>query len=298
MTINTDIIDHQFSLSIDKLSVTYKDHNKERVQRTGDRLIYLMDTGQFPKGQIHPGQRHRIQAIIPIDDQNQKLVLSIGARQSDIADYRVEYNPSKIGPEGRSFVRYVLNTIFEFDATELLMSGKVTRIDIALDMDGLSVDSVLVRHKGMRKFMVVSTGGCPRTLYHGASKANQVAIYDRPDHEGRLRTEKRMKPMCAGRALPELKNPFTRIQIVPVRHMIPYLGGANLEQFCDSVRIRGFRHVLGTLTASQRRGINSVLADPALSQLPSHDLIWSLWRDLLRECGLLDDDCPILQAAE
>ena len=88
MTI-TKAIDRTFSLSIDKLSFTYKDDDKDRVQRTGDLLINLMDSGHLPRGQIRPGQRHRIQAMIPIDDLDQKLVLSIGARNPDIADYRV-----------------------------------------------------------------------------------------------------------------------------------------------------------------------------------------------------------------
>lgn len=246
--------------------------------------------------QLH-GQRHRFQAIIPVDAK-QTLLVSIEAYHSDTSDYRIEYNPSKIGSEGRSFVRQALDAIFEIGSNELHMGGNVTRIDIALDMDGLSVDSVLVRNKGMRKFIVVSTGGFPKTLYHGTAKANQMTIYDNPDHEGRLRTEKRTKPKCIGRELINMKNPFVEIQLIPVRLIIPYLDGANIEQFCDSVRIRGFRRVLSTLADWQRRGINKVLADPTLSLLPSYELIWSRWPDLLRECGLLDCHYPVMQAAE
>ena len=295
MTIDADA---QFMLSVDKLSLTFRDHDDDRIQRTADRLIHMVESGQWINAQLRPGNRHRLQCKIPINGFNQSLILEVAARHRDTSAYRLEYNPWKIGDHGRSRVNTILDSIFEQGSRQLLMAGKVTRIDAALDLHELSVNDVLVRHRGMRRFMVVSTRGRPRSLYHGNSKSNQAVIYDRSDEGAKiLRIEKRLKPNCLGADLLELKNPFTRIQLVPVNLIIPVLDGLNLEHLCDSIRLRGFRHVLAALTSRQRKGIENVLTDTSHSLLPSPDLIWSHWPSALHECGLLGDTA-LSEAAE
>lgn len=288
----------QFRLSIDKISITFRDQNSDRVQRTINRLVSIVEADQLIGAELRRGDRYHLHCEVPLNGSNQKLLLQLGARDRNTSSYRVEYNPSKIGPQGRLRVRNILDLIFEFGSDLMLMAGKVTRIDVALDLHDLSVDEVLVRHKGMRKFTVVSTGGRPRTLYHGNSRSNQAAIYDKIDNGARiLRIEKRLKPNCLGDDLPGLKNPFVRMQLVPVDLMVPVLDGLNLEHLCDSIRLRGFRHVLGGLPSRQRRAIKNVLSDPDGSLLPSPDLIWWRWWPLLYECDLLGASA-VSEAAE
>lgn len=286
----------QFRLSIDKISITFRDHDPNRIQRTGDRLIHMVESGDLMNAHLRKGKQHKLQCEIPINGTGHTLLLQVGARYRDASPYRAEYNPSKIGNFGRSHVQTILSSVFEFGGHDLLMAGKVTRIDVALDLNDLSVDDVLVRQRGMRKFTVVSIGGCPRSLYHGGSRANQAAIYDRPG-EKVLRIEKRLKPNCLGADLAVLNNPFALIQLVPVHLIIPVLNGLNLEHLCDSIRLRGFPHVLRTLPRSQRQAIKKILADPAGSLLPSAGLVWSRWIPLLNECDLLSA-MPLSEAAE
>ena len=66
----------------------------------------------------------------------------------------------------------------------------------------------------------------------------------------------------------------------------PFLNGMIPDQFFDSIRVRGFTHVLATLTAAQRRAIKAVLKDPAQSALPSTEEVWRSWPELLRNSGL------------
>jgi len=170
---------------------------------------------------------------------------------------------------------------------DLLRDSVVTRIDIALDLPGLSVDSILVRSIRSRVHGIYSNQhGTPETQYLGKVKSNQSTVYTKEGADGRkLRTERKTHPRCRANQLQLLPNPFRVIQMVHTDAVRPLLTGMIPDQFFDSVRVRGFTHVLATLPPAQRRALKAVLRDPAQSLLPSMDEIWRSWPDLLKSSG-------------
>ena len=101
-----------------------------------------------------------------------------------------------------------------------------------------------------------------------------------------MRVERRLHPKCRGSQLASLPDPFRVVQMVHTDSLRPFLNGMIPNQFFDSIRIRGFTHVLATLPPAQRRAIKAVLKDPAQSALPSTEEVWRSWPELLRTSGL------------
>jgi hypothetical protein len=277
-----------FRLFIDKISLTCNETDPNRVDETCRRLIKLADTS-FTMN-IKSGLRHRLQCAIRIPGCTPSLLFQAGPRHSDISHYRFELNPSLIGPEGLDQISSFIDTVTDTGSKVLFANGKVTRIDIALDLMGLSLDEVIVRSMGQRKHGVYTNGGGrPETVYLGSAKANRTVAYTKNDEDEDtkfLRIERRMKPYCQGHELPLLPNPFSKVQMISTKSLLPHLDGMIPRQFFDSVRLRGLGHALADLPPGQRRKIKSVMADPDQSLLPSIATIWKGWPHLLNDTGL------------
>jgi hypothetical protein len=149
---------------------------------------------------------------------------------------------------------------------------------------------VIVRSKGQRKHGVYSDQkGRPETQYLGGSRSNQTAAYTKRrknSEDYSLRIERRRKPRCHGYQLAGLPDPFEKIQLIHTHSLLTYLDGLNAEHFFDSIRVRGFTHVLAKLPAPQRRAIKSVLNDAGQSLLPSTSQLWLGWPQVLDDSGL------------
>lgn len=280
-------LEQTFGLSIDKISLTCNDTQQSRVQDTCHRLLEAANSG-FSGLQVKSSRWHHIQCAMPIPNSNGTLLFQAGSRLPGISDYRFEFNPSIIGPEGLNYANSFIDSMTDFGANALFAIGKVTRVDIALDLPGLSLDEVAVRSLGQRKHAVY-TGHKSRleTVYLGSSKANRTVVYTKFNDETEfLRVERRMKPNIRGQDLPQLPNPFDKVQMISTDSLLPYLEGMIPRQFFDSVRMRGIGHVIAELPPGQRRAIKTVLSDSDQSLLPSMQLVWNVWPHVLNQSGL------------
>src|SRR6476619_281901 len=148
MTIETE-------LSIDKISITARDPNSERVKHVCRKLQELADTDPLDRYRIRPSRWRYIECSIPVPISNlhskNHVRFEVGARHSSHPDYRFEFNPAKIAPTGiDEFLNFMkTNTDVGFD--NFISSGIVTRIDLALDLYGLSLETVIVRSRGAQK---------------------------------------------------------------------------------------------------------------------------------------------------
>jgi hypothetical protein len=297
--------DHPWNLSIDKISMVRYDPSPANVIENCERLIEAFEAGRFPGAMLKSGRRHRIQLAIPILDNGSlsgRLLIQAGPRFTGLCDYRFEFNPAILGIAGVDHITAVLDSVFVERGHRLLRNSIVTRIDLALDLYGLSVDQVIVRSSRQRTHGIFSDQhGIPKTIYLGKPKSNQTSVYNRDNDDGlSMRAERRVKPGCRGSQVAFLPDPFRVVQMVHIDSLRPLLNGMIPDQFLDSVRVRGFTHVLATLSPSQRRAIKAVLKDPAQSRLPSTEEVWRSWPQLLKSCGfgfLLEydgDDAPIV----
>jgi hypothetical protein len=297
--------DHQWTLSIDKISLVRYDPSPANVIENCDNLVAAFESGQFPGAMLKNGRRHLIQLAIPILENgllSGRLLIQAGPRFTGVCDYRIEFNPAIVGPAGVDHIIAILNSIFAQGGHHFLRNSFVTRVDIALDLHGLSADQVIVRSSRQRTHGIFSNQkGIPETIYLGKPKSNQTAVYNKKNGEGSsLRLERRTKPKFRGNQLVSLPDPFRVVQMVHTDSLSPFLDGMIPDQFFDSVRVRGFGHVLAALPSAQRKRIEAALKDPTQSRLPSTEEVWRSWPTLLRSSGFSfliendDDDAPIV----
>ncbi|XIA64959.1 hypothetical protein ACFIOY_00265 [Bradyrhizobium sp. TZ2] len=278
-----------WSLSIDKISLVRYDPSPVNVIANCDRLVEAFEAGRFPGAVLKSGRRHRIQLAIPILEDGSlpgRLLIQAGPRFAGLCDYRFEFNPAILGISGVNRVLEILDSILVEHSHHLLRNSFVTRIDLALDLHGLSVDQVIVRSTRQRTHGIFSDQfGIPKTIYLGKPKSNQTAVYNKDSDSPVMRVERRVHPKCRGSDLRLLLDPFRVVQMVLTDSLSPFLKGMIPDQFFDGVRVRGFTHVLATLPAAQRRAIKAVVKDPAQSPLPSTEEVWRSWPQLLRTSG-------------
>lgn len=144
---------------------------------------------------------------------------------------RLDLNPRKLGPKGFAQLRKVLMGTFNLPA--LVAAARITRLDVAIDIVGLSVSEVLLTHQdqGKRSYYVASDGqletinlhrkkslkhpgfdqaGFPKKATHGNQPAGPVIVraYDRAREREALKQPRPFGPA-----------PVTRIEITQRRFL-------------------------------------------------------------------------------
>jgi hypothetical protein len=280
-------LNRYFSLSIDKISFTCNDTNPLLVIKACDRLTDTAN-GFFSGLQVKSSRWHRVQCALPIPNSSSSFLIQAGPRLPGISDYRFEFNPSVIGPLGIEYARSFINSMIDIGFDTLLADGKVTRMDAALDLVGISLDDVIVRSKKQRVHGVYTNQHSQlETVYLGSAKSNRTVVYNKVKGDFRvLRVERRMKPSVKGHQLVHFTNPFDKVDLISTDSLLPHLDGMVPEQFFDRVRMRGIRNAISGLLPRQRRAIRRTLVDPEESLLPPMPLIWNAWPNVLSGCGL------------
>ena len=132
--------DQPFSLSIDKISLTCNDTEPSHVEETCHRL--LQESNKVFSGiQVKSSRWHRLQCAIPIPNSVGTFLIQASSRHSDISDYRFEFNPSIIGPEGLAYASSFIDSVISTGASALFANAKITRIDIALDLPSAGAEA-------------------------------------------------------------------------------------------------------------------------------------------------------------
>lgn len=272
------------SLSIDKVSITCNDVDQKAVENTCKNLDHTAASG-LSGFRLKSGKRHFLQGWFGLHEKNQ-LLIQAGARHSGIADYRFEFNPSAFDASGMDQTRQFIDDHWGTGIEQLFRNGRITRIDLALDIEGIPFEEVLVRSSRARKHAVYTSGtGNLETLYLGSGKKNRTVVYAKD--EGRyIRIERRLRPMCLGRDLIHLPNPFDKVQIVSTSALLPMLRGMVPQHFFDSVRMRGLTHVIRHFPSPVRKAIRTAFADPTNSVMPAMNVLWKAWPDTLDWSGL------------
>jgi hypothetical protein len=282
----------EYELSIDKISITVNDPDIERVKNICRHLQQFAETDLLDRYAIKPSRWRFIECSIPIPisspHSSNRVRFEVGARHSGHPDYRLEFNPSKIGAQGIAESCDFLGSIAGIRLDGIIANGIVTRIDLAMDLYDLSLDEVIARSRGAQKIGVYTDRrGNPESTILGSPRSNRTVIYNKVFEDGRqsVRVERRMKPRCAVHHLATLPDPFRNVQLIGTDSFLPFLDGMVAEHFFDSVRIRGVSRAVNNLPPGPRRAIKAMLRDPAVSILPSTEQVWRGWPKLLVKTG-------------
>jgi hypothetical protein len=217
------------------------------------------------------GKAYRRRYRIPLDDDNNQLILEYHPNRPDKALYalRFEFNPNKVGTAGCALVRSIIHELFGEDAFVLSAEILLLSADLCIDVHGVSVADVIVHVGDKQSF---STWGKNfgkdaelETLYLGSPKSDhQVRCYDkqrellsalvkdRPNikmHDLELESKAQGKRMrievstklngLAPAQLCTLKNPFEGIEIFSLPQVEVEFDSDMGRLFIDSVKLNG-----------------------------------------------------------
>lgn len=271
-------------LKLDKLSVTKADIDPVQVQNNVRSFQDYCIKQRIPYA---PTYRYAVQAAVPIATTSgtERCTIQLGAREARTNAYRIECNPAKIGPQGREELNTLLLSIAGVDFREFVATGKVTRADVAVDLPDIVVDDVIVRSSRARKHAIyTSQRGVPETVYVGK---DNIAVYDKgaqaKDGIIRLRVERRLKPMCLGRDLLNIANPFENVRVIKTSVLKELMPNRD-ETVFDSMRVRGIKRVIATLPWSDRVRTEAAANDEANNLLPAS--LWDSWPSCLVDAGI------------
>jgi hypothetical protein len=279
---------------LDKLSVCYDEVNDEYVKKTCGLLLDDKYTKSIPGMTITKSPRYAVNCRIRIPysepcDTPQTVVFQAGPYLPGVASYRWEGNPDKISKAGWDDFFTLLSSCIDVDPIAFFRTGKITRLDVALDLPGLDLEQVIVRSTRFQKHGVYSNRhGDPEMTYLGTPRSRRIASYNKPVEgtmKTALRVETRLKPGCLGHEVAQLKNPFSNIELIPSNFSVSAGLSIPSQSVADSVRIGGLKRALLPLDAGQRKALKKAY-EKAKSMLPVTDALWGNWSPTLIGYGL------------
>ena len=225
---------------------------------------------------------------------SQPVLIQCIPKQSGVRFSRIEFNPSKIGFRK---VLPLLDFIYYGGADTVVSNGIVTRIDAAVDIEGLTPEMIVIKASGFRIAKNFYRSGHElETQYIGGKKGLlSFCVYDKVEqlkkqnlkfgHSKPLpqipvtRIEARIKPRMKLCELASLKNPFKRLEIANYSSLSKTAGGAI---FLNAVRHNGFPANWALLTPSDKKRFSKIMGiSKCLWWSP--EKLWTDWENLVVE---------------
>ena len=166
-----DLTHSQFKL--DKLSVCYDEPNDEYVKKTCRLLLDDKYTKSVPGLTITKSPRYAVSCQIKLPYSEpchspQIVNFQAGPHLPGVASYRWEGNPDKISEAGWDDLHVLLSSCIDIDPIAFFRMGKITRLDVALDLPGLNLEESLSAVRRIQKHGVYSNRyGSPQTYIFG-----------------------------------------------------------------------------------------------------------------------------------
>lgn len=295
------VLNFNAEILIDKISVNYNEPDPVIVDAVALTLRNAVASA-FPGSVVRYSAAYSAFVLIPIPlndpTRREKLVLQAGPYDPGRSSYRIEFNPSKVGPQGVADLDLILTSAFGIPAATFLGEGRISRVDLAVDIPGLTVEDVIVRSRSLRKHGFFSDQrGRPVTAYLGGARSNRTVTYDKSVGRNQapvLRLERRILPKCFGHELPSLADPFSKLVLVRTEPLKPLLLPAAPTLFFDSARMRGINRAMASLPSPQRKAIDKALKQPGITIIG--DDIWKVWPEALQASGLASYVVPTVQS--
>ncbi len=187
------------------------------------------------------------------------------SNEDGVTKLRIDFVPVDLGSEGLLELNAWLSTLVPGGWSFFIKHGKVTRIDIATDVYGLTMADFLIIPSQCLTVKHFESDGILQTVELGKPKSNQTSIYDR--YKKRLakgqgnkvgpcvRIERKLRmPNLQLSELQKLKNPFGKLCLVSPQLTQPPAetsAGKWMGFRCTVAQI-GLENALGTLPTKRR----------------------------------------------
>ncbi|WP_204378160.1 hypothetical protein [Tardiphaga robiniae] len=211
--------------------------------------------------------------------------------------FRIEFNPSAIGSIGFSELHGVLTSIMPGGWDYVIEYGRISRIDIAVDIPEARPGMFAVLPKQGLSTKEWTVAGKLQTLVLGKKGGNQTLIYNKKAQqlgqgkpwEGKatVRVERRMLNPAIKKlsSLPDLPNPFAALSLTELLNAPPTEKEWLWSLFKDSVSVRGLPAALARLPKAKRTLYRKHLESQP-HQLWGPSVIWTNWLAALGEHDL------------
>jgi hypothetical protein len=258
---------YAYELFIDKISIT--------IAVPGDHLASVWEaveaaikvTAIFQKAHWSPNAHwssgYKINRLISCTGTEERVRFQFGPKDGKPPHCRLEFNPHKMGFDGISGLDSVLEAIFTEGWDYVVKNGRVSRLDVAIDLPGVRMDQFLfLAHQGAT-YQKFATNGHLETFYFGTSKGNQTRIYSKKKEQlakgksfGKsvVRVERTLRNLNMTIAdLHQLTNPFAKMVLTVQTPEPPQWEKPKVwSMFEDSVHVRGLTAALALLPEQRR----------------------------------------------
>jgi len=214
---------------------------------------------------------------------------------------RIEFNPSKLGVWGLKALHGVLSSIIPGGWQLFISDGKITRLDVAVDLVGVRVSKLLMQPPTSQATTAWSNAkGKLETYQWGQAKGSHTQIYNKTAEQFKkgvvlpgpqvTRVERRLKPPACKQLslLAEMDNPFAGIVLTTHVPEAPAGGPEYVwPMFCDSVKVRGLDGALKLL--SKNKAKKTAFRQQFKKATPpwwNPDAIWANWPAALSALGI------------
>ncbi|WP_374846248.1 hypothetical protein [Brucella ciceri] len=289
---------------IDKISIVVTPDKSrghmmyQELFTTLDQKTEFLDASK-PKGGYQLAKRLVLQSV----DQLKRYPLIQFRYLKDhklIERFRLEFVPVDLGSNGMEELHIVMGGLIEDGWDYVRKYGKVTRIDISIDIPNVSMESFLLLSHQSVSSRTWSMDGRLETIVHGKKKGNQTIVYDRgakrkahgQSAEGKqgTRVERRLikLPMVTVAGLVQLENPFAKLALLEKLPTIPPASAKSASQkgqwqmFCDSVQVRQLSNALTLLSAEKRAEYRKHIKQNSAPWWDP-DAMWGKWSSVLEQ---------------
>lgn len=294
---------------IDKISITYVG-SPDLEPVLVENLLQEIEAGGHWKAHawMHGGVPYKASAQLAIPVDGQTALIQVGPTKKGVAHtLRVEFNPTGLGRPGIAFLKEQLEALVlnGLSFIDVIAKGKVSRLDVAVDIVGVNLADLLVTlSSGGKQHWYLSEGGKPETGYFGIKSGDKNAkwkVYNKRQQVkdtsvapvqqaygglSHTRIEHGYTPGKPLSKLGNLNNRFADISVAypqPPKGVKPY----TWRFFIDSCSVRGEAEALAILPneKTRKRYENALKASHAGFWRP--DVMWQSWPWALSASGLL-----------
>ena len=291
---------------IDKISVVLDPASERDAYDTHAQLFPMFDDEELFKnagkgakwGPYKIAKRLKLPNLV--DDKKYPL-LQYAYSGKKAEQLRLEFVPVDLGWEGMAGLHASLGMV-DGGWGYFIKHGRVTRIDVAVDVPNTRMDGFLFLPQQTLTTMQWKVNGQLQSLVFGKKSGNQTSIYSRNKKrlakgqswsgEPEVRVERRLTNLKHQMvsSLPSLPNPFSAMQMTLNLPGPPPDGKAwEWLMFEDSVNVRGLCPALALLPEERRTKYRKHLAaHPQPWWNP--DAIWAQWPAMLDELKIASSE--------
>lgn len=292
----------EVEIRLDKLSLTLPVDADQEKSAMLDVALHAKDAGW---GQpVYPSNGYKLNLRMKLSSGPGWVLFSWSPVNKMRAFFRIECNPSKVGPEGiKELLCVEIDLLVDGGLPAFLAKAKVSRMDVALDLVGVSIGQLVAFSDCAVRSAKYDRFGKLETIYLGASKsAAQTRIYDKlaemtaKSHAAYspvpvTRVERVVNNAGLLKNLPQKKNPFSTLHLASHGEKPDGIEPHMWRLFCcHSVQHTGAA-TLAMLPKPLRTKFKKALKASEPTWWDTHEL-WKQWPALVYDLGLSSGHMP------